>query len=76
MSIPAKQSNFVKDTVRRETLAVGKFGEFTTKTHLAKENLANFPSFEDRVKNINFINGRLRCQMCEDSEDGDIHVFI
>ena len=36
-------------TVRRETLAVGKFGEFTTKTHLAKENLANLP-FEIRVK--------------------------
>ena len=37
-------------TVRRETLAVGKFGKFTTKTHLAKENLANFPFFEVRVK--------------------------
>ena len=55
---------------------VGKFGEFTPKTHLVKENLANFPSFEDRVKNIYFINRHLRCQMCEDSEDGDIHVFI
>ena len=26
-------------TVWRETLVVGKFGEFTTKTHLVKENL-------------------------------------
>ena len=30
------------NTVWRETLAVGKFGEFSGKTYLAKENLTKF----------------------------------
>ena len=40
----------VYNTVRRETLTVGKFGEFVTKLILVDENLANLPILRLKIK--------------------------
>ena len=73
-----KHRQCVSDVIYRTegNLGGGKIWRIHYKNTFGERKFGKFLILRRSSKNINFINGHLRCQMCKDSEDGDIHVFI